>query len=238
MGTQHLFFDLDRTLWDFERNSEIALNELFSSLKLEDKIDNFHTFHSVYKEKNALLWKQYGLGVITKETLREERFRATLNHFNIDVPSLTSQLSDGYVELSPQQTALFPKTIETLEILKKEGYNMHIITNGFKEVQHIKLKNSALEHYFDVIVCSEDIGKNKPSPEIFHHSLKNANAKAVNSVMIGDDYEIDILGALGAGMKAVLFDPNRTHHHEEGNHWISELAELPGKLPWIFRSAM
>lgn len=238
MHSKHLFFDLDRTLWDFEKNSEVALSKLFVDLQLDTKIDLFENFFKEYKENNASLWKLYGKGQLKKEDLRDERFRVTLEKFEITDSQLVKKLSDGYVELSPQQTALFPDAIETLDELQLNGYNMHIITNGFKEVQHIKLKNSKLENYFDIIVCSEDVGKNKPSPDIFHYSMQKANATSCDSVMIGDDYEIDVLGALNVGMKAILFDPDNTHNHTEDEHRIHKLNELPDILPWVLRTIL
>lgn len=235
MKTKHLFFDLDRTLWDFEKNSEIALNHLFHELGLHHSIDNFDSFFQLYKENNSILWKKYGSGQLKKEELRDERFRLTLANLKVNDPVLVKKISDGYVELSPQQTALFPNAIETLKDLQKEGFNMHIITNGFKEVQYIKLDKSGLSDYFDVIVCSEDVGKNKPAPDIFHYSLNRANAKAIDSVMIGDDFEVDVLGALNIGMKGVHFDPYQHHTSHDDTMRIQELSELPGMMPWIFK---
>lgn len=235
MDTKHLFFDLDRTLWDFEKNSEIALNHLFHELNLHLSIEHFDTFFQLYKENNSILWKKYGSGQLKKEELRDERFRMTLEKLEINDPLLVKKISDGYVELSPQQTSLFPNTIETLNELQKEGFNMHIITNGFKDVQHIKLEKSGLSNFFDVIVCSEDVGKNKPAPDIFHYSLKQANAQAGDSVMIGDDFEVDVLGALNIGMKGIHFDPNKQHTSCDDTVRIAELNELPGLMPWIFK---
>lgn len=236
MKSKHLFFDLDRTLWDFETNSEIALNTLFHNLKLHESIENFSTFHDYYKHNNAKLWKLYGEGKLAKEVLRDERFRITLEQFNVLDPNIVKYISDGYVEISPQQTALFPNTIETLHDLQKEGFNMHIITNGFKEVQFTKLEKSGLNQFFDVIVCSEDVGQNKPAAAIFHHALNEAMAHTNDSVMIGDDYEVDIIGALNFGMKAVLFDPKNDQQHYIDIHRICALNELPERLPWVMRS--
>lgn len=234
MTNKHLFFDLDRTLWDFEKNSEIALFKLFHELHLDEVIDSFELFHSNYKKNNAQLWKEYGAGKLSKENLRNDRFKITLEQFEINNPDLVSKISDGYVEISPQQTALFPHTHETLNYLEKEGYTMHIITNGFKEVQYIKLNKSGLDHYFDVIVCSEDVGQNKPSPAIFKHSLETAKAKAIDSVMIGDDYEVDVVGAQNYGMYGILFDPENAFKHFQDQHRIQSLMELPGLLPFVF----
>ena len=231
---KHLFFDLDRTLWDFEKNSENALNILFHDLGLDKQLRSFQGFHKTYKEINAKLWYDYGRGKITKDILRIKRFQDTLSSYKIDSPDLAKRLGDGYVEISPYQTQLFPNTIEVLTDLKKE-YELHIITNGFKEVQFIKLENSGIRDFFDVIVCSEDVGKNKPAPDVFHYSLSQAGAKAQESIMIGDDYQVDVIGAEGAGIKGVLFDPHKKY--DEGTHefHISDLIEMHDILPWMKR---
>jgi putative hydrolase of the HAD superfamily len=147
-------------------------------------------------------------------------------------------MSDGYIDLSPKQTGLFPKTIETLHELKREGYSMHIITNGFKEVQFIKLEEARLRPFFDLVLCSEDLGHHKPSRLIFEYGLKLAGATARKSVMIGDDYEVDIVGARNCGMHGVLFDPKNTKSHLEHEYRIGQLNELPEKLTWILRSQL
>ena len=231
---KHLFFDLDRTLWDFEKNSENALNILFHDLGLDKQLRSFQGFHKTYKEINAKLWYDYGRGKITKDILRIKRFQDTLSSYKIDSPDLAKRLGDGYVEISPYQTQLFPNTKEVLTELKKE-YELHIITNGFKEVQFIKLENSGIRDFFDVIVCSEDVGKNKPAPDVFHYSLSQAGAKAHESIMIGDDYQVDVIGAEGAGIKGVLFDPHEKY--DEGTHefHISDLIEMHDILPWMKR---
>lgn len=230
---KHLFFDLDRTLWDFERNSETALRLLYEDLKLADHLSSFEAFHKTYKKVNAKLWQSYGTGKLSKEVLRVKRFEDTLKSFQVDHPELANELSDGYIAISPHQTNVFPGTHETLETLKNDGYEMHIITNGFKEVQHIKLKNSKLIEYFDIIVCSEEVGKNKPAPEVFHHSLDRAKAKIEESVMIGDDIRADIHGAERVGMSAILFDPDR-QYNERAHEWrVYTLDRIPEILPFM-----
>ncbi|MFZ9029272.1 MAG: YjjG family noncanonical pyrimidine nucleotidase [Crocinitomicaceae bacterium] len=229
---KHLFFDLDRTLWDFEKNSEKALNILFHDLGLDKQLRSFQGFHKTYKEINAKLWYDYGRGKITKDILRIKRFQDTLSSYKIDSPDLAKRLGDGYVEISPYQTQLFPNTKEVLTDLKKE-YELHIITNGFKEVQFIKLENSGIRDFFDVIVCSEDVGKNKPAPDVFHYSLSQAGAKAHESIMIGDDYQVDVIGAEGAGIKGVLFDPHKKYNEGTHEFHINDLIEMHDILPWI-----
>jgi len=235
---KHLFFDLDRTLWDFETNSEAALKILFDQLKLGNEVRSFQAFHTHYKKINAELWFQYSKGDVTKENLRTKRFEHTLRKFKVDNPELVQKLSDGYIEISPYQTSLFPHTIETLESLKKNDHQLHIITNGFKEVQFIKLQNSGLIDFFDVILCSEEVGKRKPNPEVFQFALDKANATKKESLMIGDDYHTDIVGAEKFGMQSILFDPE--NKHQEGRHdWkIKCLNEIPELIPWIVKSTL
>ncbi len=229
---QHLFFDLDRTLWDFDKNSEIALRSLFETEELAAKIGGFEQFHKQYVYQNAHLWKLYGKGIIKKDELRFERFRVTLKHFKLQDEALVRRLSDAYVAISPLQTALFPKAIETLEALQQMGYKLHIITNGFQEVQFVKLENCGMRAFFDVVVCSEFVGKNKPDPAIFKYALNQAGAKAEKSVMIGDDYHVDVAGALRAGMQAVWFDPTAKNTYNYEN-CIAELGVLPELLPGL-----
>jgi len=235
MPNKHLFFDLDRTLWDFEKNSENALKQLFKETVLNQRVESFERFHRVYKNENALLWKKYGNGIIDKDYLRNARFENTLLRFDVNDKQLVEDLSNGYVNLSPYQTALLPNAHESLRYLKKLGYAMHIITNGFKEVQHIKLEKCELSQYFDVVLCSEEVGVNKPHPEIFAHALNTAGAKASESAMIGDDYEIDVLGALRFGMHAIHFDPKKKRTASNGDWRIRDLNQLAGVLPWIFK---
>ncbi len=234
MPKEHLFFDLDRTLWDFEKNSEMALAELYKT-KLSDRIESFDRFHRTYKNENALLWKKYGKGKITKEYLRSARFLKTLVKFEIFDNKLVEELSDGYVNISPQQTALLPNAHEALSYLKELDYKLHVITNGFHEVQHIKLDNCNLKQYFDVILCSDEIGVNKPSPEIFAHALSKSGAKASESVMIGDDFNVDVMGAIRHGLHAIHFDPQEKRRDKAGDWIIRDLNQLPGILPWVFK---
>lgn len=235
MKNKHLFFDLDRTLWDFEKNSEKALQHLYEESRLRDRIPSFQRFHQTYKNENALLWKKYGKGKIDKAYLRDARFSRTFLKFDIVDAALTSYFSEGYIELSPRQTCLFPNTHETLSDLQKEGYRLHIITNGFKEVQHIKLAESGLTNYFDLVLCSEEVGVNKPAPGIFAHALKSTGASPTDSVMIGDDFEVDILGAVQSGMHAIHFDPEEKRKRRADDWRIRDLSELPEMLPWLFK---
>jgi putative hydrolase of the HAD superfamily len=187
---RHLFFDLDRTLWDFEKNSEKALKFLFDETQSIHQLPSFYKFKQTYKDINAKLWKKYGKGEISKEELRNTRFNATFIKFGINNTELNDYFNREYLTISPLQTAIFPNTIETLNVLQKEGYMMHIITNGFKEVQLTKLKNCGLYDYFNSIVSSEEVGFNKPDIRIFKYAMLLANALPQHSVMIGDDRDV------------------------------------------------
>lgn len=224
-GIRHIFFDLDRTLWDFEANSRKTLRHIFHEYKLDSHFDHFEGFHRTYLKINSDLWKKYGRNKITKDQLRDTRFLKTLQQRELNDPVLASQISDAYIELSPRQTALFPNAAETLTELKTRGYVLHIITNGFEEVQHTKLRESQLISFFDIIVSSEHVGFNKPDKRIFIHALELAKAHPGESMMVGDDLEVDILGANQAGMEAVLFDPGK-RHRSRAFRIIHDLSEL------------
>lgn len=229
----NLFFDLDRTLWDFEKNSEQALRLLFEKYKLADYFINFSAFHTLYTKINHDLWELYRFHKIQKEVLRVKRFADTLKIAGVENPKIALGLANDYVQISPRQTQLFPGTKEVLTSLREKDCRLHIITNGFKEVQHIKLNNSGLSHFFEVVLCSEEVGKNKPHQDVFKAALKKANASSKHSIMIGDDYEADIIGAKKVGMGTVLFDPNKTNANNSETriiHSLSELLEKPSGL--------
>ncbi len=229
--TKHLFFDLDRTLWDFEKNSEATLLEIYSEFKLDERIFSAHQFVREYKRINAKYWDDYRLGLTTKEKLREGRFKDTLRLFGFSKEDIDKKglLGEYYIQNSPKGKILFPNTHEALSELKNRNYALHIITNGFTEAQEVKLKSNQLDQYFDIILCSDTFGKNKPHPSIFKHALKQAKATEKESVMIGDDLKADILGAKNVGMKAILFDPEMKQKPKKGFDIITDLAQLTSK---------
>lgn len=225
---QHLFFDLDRTLWDFDRSAYQTFCDLFEKHGLRKKnIQDVDVFFKTYNQVNELLWDQYRAGTLSKEILRDLRFQQTLMKFGIDDAQLAERLSEDYLYYSPRNVHLFPQAVEVLEILQKE-YQLHMITNGFEEVQHIKLSTSGLGQYFQTIVTSEEAGVKKPDPKIFHYALAKAGADAVKSLMIGDDLEVDVLGAKAVGMDQVFFNPEQISHQNQPKPTfeITALAEL------------
>lgn len=206
----HLFFDLDNTLWDFTSNSRLAMEQTLEEQQLISLLPSFGEFFNIYEEINHALWDDYHLRKITKQKLIVERFSRSMNAFGIDDCNW-SELNHQYLENMAKQTRLFSGTIETLDILKAKGYQMHIITNGFREVQHKKLINCRLADYFSKVFISEEIQSIKPHRQIFQHALKSANALKKRSIMIGDSWDIDIIGALEFGIDQIMFLNHESH---------------------------
>jgi len=221
---KHIFFDLDRTLWDFELNSENAIKSLFDQHDLYGKLKiEFPIFIASYKEKNHALWADYRIGNITKDELRLQRYYQTFLAFGFDDEVMALRFNDDYVAICSQQTGLISGATDLLNYLSPT-YNLHIITNGFIEAQQPKLDNSGLSKYFDQVIISDGFGYRKPDKRIFHHAMKKANALSKNSLMIGDDYGPDILGAKGVGMDQAYFCHPK--EHKEATYVINSLSEL------------
>jgi len=225
----HIFFDLDHTLWDFEKNSSEAIIELFEIFNLHKKINSIDEFIKKYQIINAEYWNRYNHGLIDKQTVRYGRFKDLFSDYTIDDHiKLAHQFADEYLLLAPTKKNVFPGTHETLNYLKNK-YELHIITNGFKEVQAIKMKHTQLDSYFKSVLCSEDVGVNKPHPDVFNAALKMSGANSINSLMIGDSFEADIVGAKNVGMKTVFFNPQKKIQQQESAE-IQHLADLKNIL--------
>lgn len=223
---KHLFFDLDRTLWDFETNATETFTEIHTKYTLAQKgITTLDDFMDVYERINLKLWDDYRKGQIKKEVLNVQRFALTLDNFGIDDELLSQNIAKDYIELSPTKKNLFPYTISILEYLFTR-YKLHIITNGFEEVQHKKLNNSNLSKYFTHVITSEDAGYKKPDINIFKYAFDITGASPEESLMIGDDIEVDIEGAKLAGMDQVLVDYKNEASNGVATFHITSLAEL------------
>jgi putative hydrolase of the HAD superfamily len=223
---RHIFFDLDRTLWDFETNALLTLGELYGKYNLSERgVSSFMAFLKTYTQINDEMWAGYGKGTITKEDLRFGRFYKALADHGVNDEALSRAIGDDYIALAPSRTALFPHTIEALEYLSAK-YPLYILTNGFEESQHVKLQNAGLTKYFKEVITSERAGYKKPDTRMFQYALELANAGANESIMIGDALEIDIEGARNAGMDQVFFNPARHSHNEKVTYEISSLHEL------------
>ncbi|MBL0066610.1 MAG: noncanonical pyrimidine nucleotidase, YjjG family [Bacteroidetes bacterium] len=223
---KHLFFDLDNTLWDFERNSTEALTELYHKYSLQKLgVSSLEIFLEKYKERNAMMWDEYRLGKIDKATLRDKRFQLTFWDMGLDAETAPNELPDEYLRISPRKTHLFPHAHETLSYLCSK-YTLHIITNGFVEAQEIKLQASDLEKYFAEIIISEHTGYKKPDINIFNYSMQKAGASSDECVMIGDGLDVDIAGARNAGWDTVYFNPFEIPHTDSVTFEIKSLDEL------------
>ena len=225
VNIKHVFFDLDHTLWDFEKNSQEALSELFIELKQDIGQIEFKEFMPVYRIINEKYWERYRQNLVTKEELRIGRFIDAFHEFNLEIGyELANKFAVRYLEISPFKTNLFKDTHEVLTYLKSE-YKLHIITNGFVEVQHIKLRESKLLDYFNVIVTSDEVNVKKPHPDIFNFALNKSGAVNYESVMIGDSLDADIQGANHVGMKVIHFNPELNPTNSKFNS-ITKLIEL------------
>ncbi|PWV53956.1 YjjG family noncanonical pyrimidine nucleotidase [Chitinophaga sp. S165] len=208
MKYKHIFFDLDHTLWDFETNASLVLEQLYHAHNLESRgVPTFKEFHNTYMVYNEKLWDRFRKGFITRNDLRTKRFRLTLLDFKIGDEKLCEALGTQFLEELPTQTALFPHAKEVLEYLAAKNYPLHMITNGFEEVQLRKMRSSGIDHFFTHVITSESAGSLKPYKEIFDYAVLKANATADSSIMIGDALDIDILGAFNAGIDQVYFNP-------------------------------
>jgi putative hydrolase of the HAD superfamily len=227
---KHIFFDLDHTIWDFDKNAEEALHELYAIHGLKAiGLDSAKLFIETYKSNNHKLWAQYHIGAITKDYLREARFRTTFLELGVEPELIPIGFEDEYVKLCPTKTNLFPDAHEVLTYLKSK-YVLHLISNGFKESTQIKIAGSNIGDYFDQIIISEDVGVNKPDPAIFQHALDVSGARKEESLMIGDSIEADIRGALGFGMDAIFFNALDVEKPDDVPVEIHGLKELMAML--------
>ena len=196
-----IFFDLDHTLWDFDKNSEMAFKNIFENDFPEIEIQDFM---KVYVPINQAVWKLYQKDEITSNQLRYMRLRQSFDAINIDISDIQIEnIAEEYIKLLPENNHLFEGTIEILDYLR-QNYTLHIITNGFANVQDKKLNNSNIRKYFETITNSDNAGAKKPNPVIYDYSLNMANAKKETSIMIGDCLDADINGALDFGIDAVF----------------------------------
>lgn len=227
MKYQHIFFDLDHTLWDFEANSRQTLQDMYHSMDLASKgIDDFDRFHRQYLEHNDKLWARYRNGFIKVDELRWKRMWLTLLDFKIGNETLAREMGVVFLELLPTRKILFPHALEILEYLKGKSYQLHLITNGFEKTQHSKLKNSGIDHFFSEVITSEGSNSLKPHKEIFEYAFQRTGARPENSIMIGDSLEVDIKGAMNAGMDQVFVNHINEKADFEPTFTVYSLKEL------------
>ena len=223
---KNLFFDLDHTLWDFDKNSEASLRKLYHEYDLGSMgIEDFDALFRSYNVHNDKLWDRYRNGYIKRDELRWKRMWLMLLDFKIADTALAHELGVAYLEILPTQTLLLPHTKELLDHCKGR-YEMHLITNGFETTQRLKLQYSGISRYFTHLITSEKSNSMKPHKEIFDFALKVTNATVDESIMIGDAVDIDILGAINAGWDTVYFNPHNKPHDRKPTFEVRHLSEL------------
>jgi len=223
---QDLFFDLDHTLWDFERNSQIALRQVFTDYDLNQRLGiAVEDFLKKYQLENDRLWQLYREGSITKSHLRVERFRRVLRQYDQGPVDMAPALDAHYMRLAPQLPHLVSGASELLKRLAPH-YRMHIITNGFNDATHTKLTASAIRPYFEQILSSDTVGVHKPQAGIFIEAMRRAGARRASSLMIGDNLQADVLGAQKVGMATAFYNPGKIPHQVNVTWEGSRLSDL------------
>ena len=226
MPYKHLFFDLDHTLWDFDRNSEATMRQLYKEYKLDTLgITDFDALFAAYNVHNDKLWARYRNGFIKRDELRWKRMWLMLLDFKVADTALAHELGVAYLEILPTQTLLVPHAKELLDHCK-DRYEMHLITNGFETTQRLKLQYSGISRYFYHIVTSEKSNSLKPHKDIFDYALNLAGAGIEESIMIGDAIDIDILGAINAGWDTAYYNPHKVAHDRKPTYEVSHLKDL------------
>lgn len=221
-----IFFDLDHTLWDYEANSEETLIELYLQYNLQAKgVDTCEGFADQFKIVNTQLWDLFDRGLVTGDIIRSQRFKQILQKFHIHDDHLCEDLSHDYLTECPKKGNLIPYAIEVLDYLSP-NYNLSVITNGFEEIQNMKLQSSNLLPYFDHVITSQRAGCRKPSCEIFNFALNCNGIKNHQALMIGDNLMTDIGGACNAYIDAVFFNPDKNVHDASSAYEIHCLSEL------------
>jgi putative hydrolase of the HAD superfamily len=207
MKIKHLFFDLDRTIWDYENNCNEVLQDLFNIYVFDKADKTFSTidFIKAFHVENKILWDLFTENKIDKDFLRKNRFFRTLNNLGIDNQKLADNLEMQYLSITPQKKKLMPLVVPVLQELNK-NFKLHIITNGFEDVQNFKLQNCELNHLFEKVITSDGANARKPNREIFDCALSKSGADISESIMIGDDFEIDIKPANRLGWKSIYYN--------------------------------
>lgn len=223
---KNLFIDLDDTLYDFSAASREAFEETYEQLGYERYFGSFEHYMSIYTPYNLELWKLYGEGKITKEELNRRRYSYPLECVGVNDPEMGECFCKEALRRIPTKGNLIPGAIELLEYLRPK-YRMFILSNGFTELQSRKMATAGIDRYFDDIILSEEIGINKPRPELFEYALKKTGSQLNESIMIGDMFDTDIIGAANIGMQQIFFNPKGKHGHPfTPTYEVSDLLQI------------
>lgn len=227
MKMQHVFFDLDNTLWDHRRNAYLTIKELFEKQEITSKYNiDFEEFHAVYHDINEELWEKIRDGMIGKEYLREHRFYDSFLHFGVDDKELSLYFEEHFLDNMVSHNELVDGAEDILDYLKAKNYTLHIISNGFQDVTERKCTLSGIAPYFKTITSADAVGVRKPNPRIFEYCLELSDAKKEESILIGDDWIADAMGARDFGMDSIFFDVYKEDKKDTGLKAITHLQQI------------
>lgn len=227
MKYKHLFFDLDHTLWDFERNSSESLEEIYHNLALtEHGVTSISTFIQSFLRINTELWEAFDQGKLHHTYIRENRFRMVFADLGLECPPNHVEIGEVYLNALPTKKHLLEGALDVLNYARSAGYVMHIVTNGFNEIQAKKIASSEISHFFNNIITFENANAKKPDPGIFAFALETANASKEECIMIGDNWVADIMGAKQFGLDTVYYNPAGLIFDEKPTYDIKRLEEL------------
>ena len=228
---KHVFFDLDNTLWDHRKNARLTLEKLFKNYDIAAKHQiDFETFHTQYDIINEGLWAGLRDEKIDKAYLRKHRFYDTFLKFDIDDFELSQNFENQFLDDIVEFNEVVPGTFEILDYLKEKEYILHIITNGFEEVSYRKIEGSGMNHYFETVTSADSLGVRKPNPKIFAHALNIAEAELESSILIGDDWIADVLGARNYNLDVIFFDVFKEQPALEDIKRVEKLEEIKSFL--------
>lgn len=228
---KHIFFDLDHTLWDFDTNAKDSLIDIYGEFRLAEKVTtDFDAFYEKYLHHNKILWERYQNGFITAEELKWRRMWRTMMEFKVGDEILAKNISARFLEILPVKDGMFPYAFEILDYLKNKNYQIHLITNGFEKTQWSKIRNSKIDHFFTHVITSEASNSMKPEKEIFEFAMSQSGALLHESIMIGDNLDADIQGAMNAGMDNVFVNHIDATTEKKPTYIITHLKELESIL--------
>jgi len=228
---KHIFFDLDHTLWDFDTNAKASLTDIYGEFSLAEKVtSDFDAFYQKYLHHNKILWERYQNGFITAEELKWRRMWRTMMEFKVGDEVLAKNISARFLEILPVKDGMFPHAYEILEYLKNKDYQIHLITNGFEKTQWSKIRNSKIDHFFTHVITSEASNSMKPEKEIFDFAMNQSGALLHESIMIGDNLDADIQGAMNAGMDNVFVNHIDATTDKKPTYTVTHLKELESIL--------
>lgn len=228
---KHIFFDLDHTLWDFDTNAKASLIDIFGEFRLAELVTpDFDAFYEKYLHHNKILWERFQNGFITAEELKWRRMWRTMMEFKVGDEKLAKNLSARFLEILPVKDGMFPHAFEILDYLKNKDYQIHLITNGFEKTQWSKIRNSKIDHFFTHVITSEASNSMKPEKEIFEFAMNQSGALLHESIMIGDNLDADIQGAMNAGMDNIFVNHIDATTDKKPTYMVTHLKELESIL--------